>query len=582
MLTYFLLTNLSLSLLYAVYWLFLRRETFSRLNRFYLLGAVIISFIIPAVEFPEIVKETIGSQVVSVVPEIPILQENILETSKKETTHAGVEKSEKSTELSYFQLPYFQLVNDFWKPALLVVYLVGMLLFFIQFLKGSWKLYQMIAKYEKEKKENYFLVEYEGNYGVFSFFNFLFWSKQIPYNELIVKHELAHIRQKHSFDLLFFEILAVVFWCNPVIRFYQKSVRLIHEYLADEAVAVQVISKTDYAQTLLAYSMQTPNLQFAHHFSYPQTLKQRIMKIYQEKSGTKARLKYLFAIPVLLLCLLVVACEKQTFQAQEAATSTEKSEISAYIPSDFQEKIKALQIEHPNKHFSFQIRESKFLQRQLDDSEDGISYVEKIMYHRPISPSENAKYIEGQSSEFLQVIIDKYGENSELVSKVRENLKKPDYDKQMTGFLYMFVMPESEGGDSWQDEDVTVYTEVDELPTPRDGAAFYDQIAQLIKLPAGTKAEDLEGDMVLEMVVTKQGQITKANIVEEIAVKSARIFAFGLRDRAPNPDAVNGAVFRAFTERSEVRGWKVGVKNGKRVDTKIRFRIPLNVVQERC
>jgi BlaR1 peptidase M56 len=582
MLTYFLLTNLSISLLYAVYWLFLRRETFSRPNRFYLLGAVIISLVIPAVEFPEIVEETIGSQVVSVVPEIPILQENTLKTSQKETINAGIEKSEKSTELSYFQLPYFQLVNSFWKPALLVVYLAGVLLFFIQFLKDSWKLYQLIAKHKKEKKENYFLIEYEGNYGIFSFFNYLFWSKQVPYNELIVKHELAHIMQKHSFDLLFFEILAVVFWCNPVIRFYQKSVRLIHEYLADEAVAAQAISKTDYAQTLLAYSMQTPNLQFAHHFSYPQTLKQRIMKIYQEKSDTKARLKYLFAIPALLLCLFVVACEKQTFQAQEAATSTEKSEISTYIPVDFQAKIKALQAEHPNKRFSFSTRESKFLQRQLDDSEEGIAYWEKIMYYRPISPVEDAKYMEGQFAEYLQTLIDKHGEISLPVILHKKMMKQPNYDKEMTGFLYMLAISESEDDDSWQDEDVTVYTEVDELPKPRDGAAFYDQIAQLIKLPVGTKADDLEGDMVLEMVVTKQGQITKANIVEEIAVKSSRIFSFGQKNMPPNPDAVNGAVFRAFTERSEVRGWKVGIKNGKRVDTKIRFRIPLNVVQERC
>lgn len=581
MLTYFLLTNLSLCLLYAVYWLFLRRETFSRLNRFYLLGAVIISLAIPAVEFPEIVKNTIGNQVVSVVPVISILQENVGETPKKEAIQLGVEKSENRVELSYFQL-----VSNFWKPVLLSIYLAGVLLFFIQFLNGSWKLYQLIAKHEKKKKENYLFIEYEGNYGVFSFFNYVFWSKQLPHNELIIKHELAHIRQKHSFDLLFFEILAVVFWCNPVVRFYQKSVRLIHEYLADEAVAMHAISKTNYAQALLAYSMQTSNLQFALHFSYPQTLKQRIMKIYQEKSGTKAKLKYLFAIPALMLCLLVVACEKQTFQAQEEATSIEKSEISAYIPLDFQEKIKALQIEYPNKRFGFFTRESKFLQRQLEDSEDGISYMEKIMYHRPISPIEdakyNAKYMEEQLAEYLQNLIDEHGENSELVNKIMENMKKPNYDKKMTGFLYMLVIPESENDDDWQDEDVTVYTEVDELPTPRDGTAFYDEIAQLIKLPDGTKAEDLEGDMVLEMVVTKQGQITKANIVEEITVKPSKVFAFGEKNMPPNHYLVNGAVFRAFTERSEMRGWKVGIKNGKRVDTKIRFKIPLRVVQERC
>ncbi len=587
MLSYFFLTNLSLCLLYAVYWLFLRRETFSRLNRFYLLGAGVLSLVIPAAEFPEIISESVNNQVVSVISVVPILQENKLETAV--TTHAGVEKLETASGSVYWQW-----VSIFWKPMVWCLYWAGVAVFFIKFAKTSWNLYRIIAKHEKTKQGDYILINYSGTQGIFSFFNFLFWSSQIPPNELIMKHELAHIRQRHSFDILFFEMLAVVFWFNPVIALYQKSIRLIHEYLADEAVTGQISSKTDYAHTLLAYATQSSNVSlFAHYFSYPQisypqTLKQRIMKIYQEKSNTKARLKYLLAVPVLLVCLLVAACEKQTFDVKENEESNTEAKLLAYIPADFQEKINAFKKEFPEKYIYFNVREAKFLQRDLDDANEGINW-DKITYYRPISAEEDRKYMEGEFQEHENLLIKEHGKDSKQVVTHREMMKSQQWSNEpMVGFIYvsnysLFAKDEF----SFVEEDMTVYTSVDEFPAPRDGEAFYAEMLKLVKFENDIKAEDLAGDMVLEMIVTKTGQITKANIIESVTVKTVAkkqtVFPISIFKNTPSPhDDLNGAVFRAFMERSSRRGWKVGKKDGKRVDTKIQFRIPLHLIRGVC
>jgi hypothetical protein len=601
MLSYFLISSLSLCLLYAVYGLFLRQETFFRLNRCFLLCAAMLSLLVPFFSGTSLftgTSVTLVSEIGSRLSLEPVLQS--LEPVMSIEPEAALEKLEPAktilpigniTSIKTSQIAYFQLLQSYWQEILFAMYGLGVAFHLFFFLKGLIKVYLLIFKNEKIKQGNYYLVNYKGDKGVFSFLHYLFWSKQIPDNELIKKHELSHIHQKHTLDILFFELLGIAFWCNPIIYFYQKSIRLVHEYLADEAVTAQLPAKTVYAHALVAQATQGTKLSLLHHFSQSKPLKQRIMKIYQEKSKPQARRKYWLALPAVALCLLVAAaCQKQDFQdIEQRKAIVEKQEISAYIPQDFQEKMKELQRQYPNNRFHFYTREAKFLQKDLDESDEEVNYWERIVYHRPISAEEDAKFMEGEFYEYQQNLIREYGEDRERVQAHRKVMKPKPTSEPMTGYLYMHDISKDTGDNSWENEDNTIYTEVDEYPSPRDGAGFYAEMFKLVRFPEYIKKAkdiDLQGDMTLEMIVNKSGHLVKLNLIEGIAVEIPKQaektwFISIVKGKGAMPyEDFNGALFRAFSERSELRGWKVGIKNGKRVDTKIRFQIPLKMVKE--
>jgi beta-lactamase regulating signal transducer with metallopeptidase domain len=500
-------------------------------------------------------------------------------------------QTENTMAIKTSQTAYFQLLKFYWQEILLAIYLLGVAYQLFFFLKGLKCIYSLISKNEKTKQSNYYLVSYQGNKGVFSFLNYLFWSKQIPDNELIKKHELTHISQKHSLDILFFELLNIVFWCNPIIRLYQKSMRLVHEYLADEAVTAQLSTKTTYTYALVAQATQGTKLSLLHHFSQSKPLKQRIMKIYQEKSKPQARRKYWLALPVIALCLFITACQKQDFQ-NDSQTYI-KQEIPTHIPQDFQEKMKELQAQYPTYFFEYRPLYAAFMQRDLDEATENVND-EKIMFHRPISKQEYYNYEKGEHERAIAILIKEEGENSKIVQERKQYFSQLSssyvIDQPRIGYIYMRKKPRF---GSWDEEveDLNAYTEVDEYPAPRDGANFYTEIFKLVSLPEymkSFKTLDLQGDMLLEMVVNKNGNLVKVNLIEGIkitvpkdkeSVKNWFIAFQEGRGQLPYED-FNGALFRAFTERSALRGWKAGVKNGKRVDTKIRFQISAEMVRK--
>ena len=90
-----------------------------------------------------------------------------------------------------------------------------------------------------------------------------------------MEHELAHVRQKHSFDVLLLEILCIAFWWNPVVWFYKKSLREVHEFLADEAV-LKTNNRKQYGQLLIKQSHFRMSIALGNHFTQSQ-LKNRIM-----------------------------------------------------------------------------------------------------------------------------------------------------------------------------------------------------------------------------------------------------------------------------------------------------------------
>jgi len=146
----------------------------------------------------------------------------------------------------------------------------------------------------------------------FSFLNYLFIGTNAPGANTMIRHELVHIRQRHSADIIFIEVLKIISWFNPCIYLLQNSLKTVHEYIADEQTAAYETDALTYSSFLVNNAYGAGGSSITHSFFNYNLLKKRIIMLNQQRSGNLARLKYLVAVPICaaLLCASTLAFSK--------------------------------------------------------------------------------------------------------------------------------------------------------------------------------------------------------------------------------------------------------------------------------
>ncbi|MCG2615845.1 M56/M15 family metallopeptidase [Terrimonas sp. NA20] len=230
-------------LLYGYYHLFLRNGSFNRFNRFCLLMVCVLSVLIPCISIP-LTWPASGSESQGMV--------RLLET-------VYVDPSEQQpTGVPSISLPEQSTVS--WSMILTVVYVSVALLFLGRLLIGLNKLRKTALFYHYKQVGNVkvFLTKEAGT--PFSFFNIVFWDDEVDLQsekgKQIFHHEMIHVQQKHSYDVILTELLTIIYWVNPFFHLIKKELRVIHEFLADEPAALDN-SSGDYAELLLMRSLRT-------------------------------------------------------------------------------------------------------------------------------------------------------------------------------------------------------------------------------------------------------------------------------------------------------------------------------------
>lgn len=272
---YLLEANLYLILFYGFYRLFLHRETFYVLNRSYLIFSSMLAFTLPFVQLGFLKKELVFH-------------------------YTGSIRIEEPTS-------YFTLEN-----VLLVLYLAVSSIFILKFLWGLRHLAKLMQNAHKRKEDNITVIDIKHSKVAFSFFNLLFMDPEMNQKATVLKHEMVHIKQKHSLDILLFELIQVSSWFNPVIYFMKNDIRLVHEYLADEATTRKDIAKYEYALFLIQNSYGNDKITLSNHLFNSSLLKNRITMLNQKKSAKWARLRLLLVLPLagFMLCLSTMAFTK--------------------------------------------------------------------------------------------------------------------------------------------------------------------------------------------------------------------------------------------------------------------------------
>jgi beta-lactamase regulating signal transducer with metallopeptidase domain len=268
----------------VIYDFFLSKETFFTKNRWYLLSTPLLSFLIPFIKIPTFQK-VVSQEFIVYLPEIVLSPEKVIQHVIQDTT-------------------FYQSIN-----YIHILFWLGVVLFSMLFLIKLGKIINLIRMYKAEQQADFTLIFIPNQTKAFSFFNYIFLGKEIPASqqEKIIQHELVHSKQRHSFDLLFFESLKIIMWFNPMIYFYQQRITLVHEYISDDIVSKKE-AKEMYINNLLSNYFQVENISFINQF-YKQTLiKKRIIMMKKKQSNKMNQLKYLVLIPVLLSMLFYTSC----------------------------------------------------------------------------------------------------------------------------------------------------------------------------------------------------------------------------------------------------------------------------------
>ena len=308
LLQYSLESALCLTVLLLPYLLLFRKMTFHQWNRFYLLGAIFFSLTAPLIDIeiktastPEIVKLKEDIQLFEETPtDRPITK---IENSPSKTNDITAYKQPK-IDVSPSESAFVSWdVSDF----LSLVYLLGVSIFMGMFLYRLAKLFKLITKSNKSKKQGFTAVHLAGKQ-VFSFFHFVFFDHN-RYNknekQTLIGHERVHIQQWHSLDLLFLEILQVFFWFNPLYHLYKKLLQQEHEYFVD-AIISKGLGQPQYAQILLSLATQRAPF-VGHAFAYI-PIKHRIFKLLQKPTTTMGKSKFLITLPILLVLFFAFSC----------------------------------------------------------------------------------------------------------------------------------------------------------------------------------------------------------------------------------------------------------------------------------
>jgi len=281
-LTYLLKVTACTALFFGFYLVVLRKLTFFKINRFYLLASLFLSFIIPALQF-------------EVKREMPMLETELVDMPDLKPIQPAPVQLIQPVMVEY--QPEVTSKTD-WVGIMAYAYSGIALLLLLLCLWRLFVLLKHTGNYTKNSSGLKLITKTEG-FTNCSFFNYVFINDaDLSATDLsvLLKHEQVHARQYHSIDKIILMVFKSVLWFNPIVYLYDKALEQVHEYEADDITSADCGSEA-YANLLLKLAISKSNMPLIHNF-VKSPIKARIKMLFHAKSKNMKKLIYLLAIPV--------------------------------------------------------------------------------------------------------------------------------------------------------------------------------------------------------------------------------------------------------------------------------------------
>jgi TonB family protein len=272
---------------YLVYTLFLSRDTSYVRNRIFILMSFILSLILPLVNFHTI--RPMGIQFFG------RFLSDVLVTAPG----GGAEKiapgfvAAESLKLAYY------------------IYILGAAVFILKLITDLLNLLYLILN---KKSSGCRIISFNGlNTSGFSALGYVFINTRLSQDEAgeIIRHEQNHLKQNHFIDVIFIEVIKAFQWFNPVVYLFDRSLRAIHEYQADEGCLSAGVPVVNYQCLLLNQVFKSKVFNLTNSFSNPSLVKKRMIMMTKKRTSAFANLKLLIVIPVTFVILLAISAYRE-------------------------------------------------------------------------------------------------------------------------------------------------------------------------------------------------------------------------------------------------------------------------------
>ena len=295
-LVYILKSSLSLAVFYLFYKVMLSRETFHRFNRVVLLLILLLSVVIPLIKLPgneALLKNSISLNLEQLIQLAGFSDDTVIAAGADETS------------------------NTIWPLFIVIIYLTGVLITMAISAISIMRMAQLIRRTEYGARiktpDGIIIILHKGKIAPFSWMKYIVISEN-DYNENgreIVLHENAHIKRRHSADMILCEIVKIVHWFNPAAWLFKQEIKNIHEYQADDAVIKSGIDAATYQLLLIKKAVGDRLYSIANSFNHSK-LKNRITMITKKRSTLWSALRVLYVLPLSLFAVAAFASEEIT------------------------------------------------------------------------------------------------------------------------------------------------------------------------------------------------------------------------------------------------------------------------------
>ena len=476
---YILKSSVCLAVFYLFYRLLLSRETFHRFNRVVLLSILLLSCLLPLVEVT-VEKQTEVHQTMMT------LEQWLMLADMMNTTNVAELQIEEVTVT--------------WIHVALLVYLAGILLFAFRNGYSLLKLGNLLRSGRKEDLSKYTdggekvtLIVHDHDIAPFSWMKYIVISqKDLDENgrEILI-HELAHIQNRHSWDLLVADICIFFQWFNPASWLLKQELQNIHEYEADETVIEKGVDAKQYQLLLIKKAVGTRLYSMANSFNHS-SLKKRITMMLKEKSSPWARLKYLYVLPLAAIAITAFA---------RPEVSTELDEISAVKVNDLTAIVKAEEVKSAEILSEDGIKvKGRVLDEEYSSGIIGANVLIKGSTIGTVTDEEGRFELPVEAGNVLQISFAGY---KTVEVKVAADEKEQDIVIVMSG------EKPSAGGQVFQ-----IAEEMPSFPGGIDECMRY--IARHVKYPAISIENGAQGIVSVRFIIEKDGSISNPKIAQGV------------------------------------------------------------------
>lgn len=353
---------------WLLYELLFRKETFFNWNRSYLLITSLLSLIVPFIKidfFSNVIPQNVAMNLPTVLIGNEIVDKG---NNDLEITTNIVSQSNPSFAISWEHIWY-----------------LGVIVFSCILIYKLFKIWNYKKTNHSLKTDDFLIVTLKKSEDAFSFFNTIFLGSSLKQEqqESIIKHEKVHAKELHTLDLLWFELLRIVFWFNPLIYIYQKRITEVHEFIADQQASE---NKKTYYENLLAKTFSISEFSLVNQFYSSSLIKKRIIMLTKEKSKKRQLIKYLSILPLTIAMLIYVSCSVTELESDHTTTNSEVLKDVSKLMLDA-----SIDVTYPDISVEQYELFKKSLQSYVKRNHKKITQTDLLQYHK-INTEMGEKY----------------------------------------------------------------------------------------------------------------------------------------------------------------------------------------------